>query len=417
MLAAMRSGDWLTPARLRNYPIIFLALFSAAAIAAVLMSHGRMGPNNLPLGSDFSQVWVAGKEANAGHADAPFDIARHIAAQRAEFGPETGVFGWHYPPYFLAPAALLARLPYLQALLVWQVATLLLYLWSIVAILRRSGVPTASVIVSSLAFPAVIINLGHGQNGFLTAALLGGGMVLVDRRPLLAGALFGFLAYKPQFGLTIPLFLLIGRHWRTILGGVGTVVAMSAASVAAFGLESWRAFFAGLPFTRSVVVEQGATGFEKIQSVFAAVRLLGGDIPTAYFWQSLAAVSALAALALLLRSAADARTKGAATICATLLTTPYSLDYDMMALAPAMALLVAHGLENGFRPFEKSALAFAYVAPLLARPVATALPLPLGVIALTFLFVVIVSHAFDLKKREPKRGTALVGARREREMG
>ena len=183
MWRSLRSGDWLTPERLRVYPLILLAIFGAAIIAVVALSDGRMGPNQLPLGSDFSQVWIAGKETLAGNPDMPYDIARHIAAQRQEFGAQSGVFGWHYPPYFLAPAALLAHLPYLQALLLWQVATLALYLLVMATIMRGSVIAPKFVVSAALAFPAVIINLGHGQNGFLTAALLGGGFFCLDRRP------------------------------------------------------------------------------------------------------------------------------------------------------------------------------------------------------------------------------------------
>jgi alpha-1,2-mannosyltransferase len=176
-----------------------------------------------------------------------------------------------------------------------------------------------------------------------------------------------------------------------------TFLAMTAASVAAFGVASWRAFFDGLGFTR-LVVEQGGAGFEKVQSVFAAVRLLGGDVSAAYLWQALATLCALAALAALLRSGADARVKAAATIETMLLSTPYSLDYDLMALAPAMALLLSHGLEKGFRPYEKSALAFAYVVPLVARPLATALALPTGVVALVLLFASTARHALPIQE-------------------
>lgn len=393
LLRSLRDGDWVTPARLRAYPLILFAFSAAAIVAVIVLSDGRLGPDNRPLGTDFSQVWIAGKEALAGRPELPFDISRHIVAQHREFGPDSAVFGWHYPPYFLAPAALLAHLPYLQALIVWQLATLALYLAAILALTRDSGLTPKGIVIVALAFPAAIINLGHGQNGFLTAALLGGGFYFLDRRPLIAGVVFALLAYKPQFALALPLALVVGRQWRAIAAAAAALAVITLASVLAFGLESWRAFFASLAFTRDVVIEQGATGFEKIQSVFAAVRLMGGDVPTAYAWQSAAAVAALAALAWLWRSGADARVKAAGAICATLLSTPYSLDYDMMALAPAIALLVAHGVEKGFKPFEKSVLVLAYAAPLVARPVAMALPLPLGVIAIGLLFASTARYA------------------------
>ena len=246
--------------------------------------------------------------------------------------------------------------------------------------------------ITALAFPAVLVNLGHGQNGFLTAALLGGGFLILERRPALAGALFALLAFKPQLALVLPVALIAGRHWRALASAAGTLALMTAASLAAFGLESWRAFFHSLAFTREAVIEQGAAGFEKIQSVFAAVRLMGGGVSTAYAFQTVSTLGALTALVWLWRSSADMRVKAAATLAATLLTTPYCLDYDMMALAPAIAFIVALGLERGFLPFEKSLLALAFVAPLLARPIATLVPLPFGAAVMIFLLISTLRH-------------------------
>jgi alpha-1,2-mannosyltransferase len=99
-------------------------------------------------------------------------------------------------------AGALAWMPYGVALAVWQAVTLALYLLSIRAIvappLRAAGRDDFLWLLLALAFPAVLINIGHGQNGFLTAALLSGALVVLDRRPIAAGILLGFLVYKPQ---------------------------------------------------------------------------------------------------------------------------------------------------------------------------------------------------------------------------
>jgi alpha-1,2-mannosyltransferase len=393
MLALAKSGDWLTPARMRNYCLMLLAVAAISICAMLAQTHDRIGPDHNQLGTDFSQVWVAGQETLRGHPEAPFDITRHVAAQHAEFGPEAAVYGWHYPPYFLAPAALLAHLPYLEALFVWQTSTLALYLATMIAIARREGLGLSATLIAALAFPAVLVNLGHGQNGFLTAALIGAGFLSLERRPLLAGALFALLAYKPQFALVLPLALVLDRRWRALAAAGAMLALMTLLSVAAFGVASWRAFFDGLDFTRRIVVEQGAAGFEKIQSIFAGVRLMGGDVATAYAVQTMATVAVIGGLLWLWRSNADARAKIAATLVSTLLTTPYCLDYDMMALAPALALLVALGREKGFEPYEKSILALAFITPLVARPIATTIPFPFGALATILLFVSIVRRA------------------------
>ena len=64
----------------------------------------------------------------------------------------------------------------------------------------------------ALACPAVLINVGHGQNGFLTAALLGGALVLLDRRPIVAGILF------VPIGLAIRK-LSNGLGWALVIAG------------------------------------------------------------------------------------------------------------------------------------------------------------------------------------------------------
>jgi hypothetical protein len=40
------------------------------------------------------------------------------------FGAATQFYGWHYPPFFLGLAALLALMPYALALALWQGVTL-----------------------------------------------------------------------------------------------------------------------------------------------------------------------------------------------------------------------------------------------------------------------------------------------------
>ena len=222
----------------------------------------------------------------------------------------------------------------------------------------------------ALVFPAVTINLMHGHNGFLTAALLTGGALLLPTRPLLAGVLLGLLAYKPQFALAVPVALLAGGFFRATVAAVGIVALATLATLAAFGLEPWQAFVGSMAFTRHVVLEQGGPGFAKMQSAFAAVRLLGGGIPLAYAVQGLVTAGVLVALALVWRRDADVRLKAASLMVASLLTTPYALDYDMVVLGPALAALASLGLEAGFRPYGKTLLAAVWIMPLLARPLA-----------------------------------------------
>ena len=91
------------------------------------------------------------------------------------------------------------------------------------------------------------------------------------------------------------------------------------------------------------MLEQGDTGWYKIQSVFSWVRMWGGGIALAYAAQIALALGVAAALVWLWRAPAAYPLKAAGALPRSLLATPYSLDYDLMLLAPAIAFLAADG--------------------------------------------------------------------------
>jgi alpha-1,2-mannosyltransferase len=435
----LRSGDWLTRERIRLVAIALVIASTAGFLYLVVTAHGAVDLQGRPLGTDFSNVYAAGTYVLDGNAAAAFDPVQQFIRERAIFGAATQFYGWHYPPFFLFVAAALALMPYGLALAVWQAITLGLYLLAIRAILfpspqggegpprHQSGSdsphPTAQRAVDlsplgrgewlllALAFPAVLINIGHGQNGFLTAALIGGALVLLDRRPLLAGILFGCLVYKPQYGLLLPLVLMASGRWRCFAAAAATVVVLTVATTLVFGASAWHAFAVFSEFTRSVVLEQGNTGWYKIQSVFSWARMWGAPIPLAYAIQGAVTVALAVALAWLWRSSVAFALKAAALCLATILATPYSLDYDMMVLAPAIAFLAADGFRRGFTPWEKTALAALWLVPLLARSVGEATLIPLGVPAMLAVFALVLWRAgHDVTLPNLAKATAFAGA-------
>jgi hypothetical protein len=399
---ALRNGDWLTRERIRLVAVSLLIASAVGFLYLVATANGSIDLQGRPLGTDFSNVYAAGTYVNEGNAAAPFDPAQQYARERAIFGEATQFYGWHYPPYFLFIAGALAKMPYGLALTVWQAVTLGLYLLAIRAILvaflpspesRAKSIADPLWLLLAVAFPAVLINVGHGQNGFLTAALLGAGLAMLDRRPLAAGILMGLLAYKPQYGLMIPIVLAVSARWRCFAAAATTVAILTLITTLSFGPLVWHAFLASTQFTRTVVLEHGDTGWHKIQSVFSWARMWGAPIPLAYAIQGAVIVALGAALVWLWRSAAPYPLKAAGLCLATILATPYSLDYDMMVLAPAIAFVAADGLARGFGPWEKTALAALWLVPLVTRSVAQVSLIPLGVPAMLAMFVVILRRA------------------------
>ena len=385
----LRSGEWLTPARARGYSLILLGISALAIAGWIAVSDGLIDRNGKPLGTDFSNVYAAGSLTWQGRPAEAYQPALQHAEEKAVFdGREVPFYGWHYPPFFFAIAVLVAAVPYAWGLAIWLAASLAAYLAAMRAILPRPG-----TLLIATAFPAVFVNIGHGQNGFLTAALLGGALHWLDRRPWLAGVLIGLLAYKPQFGVLIPVALLAGGRWSSIAAAAATVATLLAVSFVTLGGDVWHAFADSMTFTQTVVLEQGSTGWEKIQSVFSAVRMWGASVQLAYAVQIALALMLATSLGWLWRSDAAFELKASALATASLLATPYVLDYDLVALAVGIVFFVRHGLSRGFRTFEISLLAAAWIAPLLSRGVAGAIGIPLGLVVLLAFYVFTLRRA------------------------
>jgi hypothetical protein len=385
----LRSGEWLTPARARGYSLILLGICTLAIAGWIAVSDGLIDRNGKPLGTDFSNVYAAGSLTWQGRPAEAYQPARQHAEEKAVFGGrEVPFYGWLYPPFFFSVAFLVASVPYAWGLAIWLAASLAAYLAAMRAIL-----PRPETLLIAAAFPAVFINIGHGQNGFLTAALLGGALHWLDRRPWLAGVLIGLLAYKPQFGVLIPVALLAGGRWSTIGAAVATIAALLAVSFVTLGDGVWHAFADSMTFTQTVVLEQGGIGWEKIQSVFSAMRMWGAGVHLAYAVQIALALMLAASLAWLWQSNAPFELKASALATASLLATPYVLDYDLVALAVGIVFFVRHGLSRGFRTFEISLLAAAWIVPLLSRVVAGATGIPLGLVVLLAFYVFTLRRA------------------------
>ncbi len=386
--AKLAKADWLDSARLRAYPRVFLAVYAVLIVGLVLVSPHFIDPGGKPVGTDFISFWSAGKLALNGEAAAAYDYARHYEVERAALpwpaGHEVPYFAFAYPPLFLMIAAALALLPYGLSLALWLASTLLAYLATIHAIL-----PDRRVLAPALAFPAVILELGHGQNAFLTCALLGGGLLLLQRWPMTAGMLFGLLAIKPQLGLLLPLALIVGREWRASFAAVLTLVVTVAMSVLLLGRDSWLAFFASAGTSRRLLLEEGAVGWAKFQSVFSGLRLLGSSVAFAYGVQALFLAAAAAAVIWAWRRPAEPGLKYAVLVLASLLATPFVLDYDLVLLALPIAWLAASGLSRGFLDWEKTVLFAAWLLPFLCRLLAewTALSITPAVLGIFLLLV------------------------------
>jgi hypothetical protein len=333
-----------------------LFVINAAFIPTAFFAHWWIfDEHGLGIPTDFVNVWSAGRLVLDGHAAQAWDWDIQKQVQIAVLGQSyPGNFAWHYPPPFLFVANLLAHFPYAIAFVGWAAASFMPYLAVVRGIVGR---PFGLLLAA--AFPVVLTNTLVGQNGFLTASLIGGTLYLLPVRPILAGVCLGLLSYKPQYGLLFPLVLIAASQWTVFVTAALVAIAMAFASWLAFGSESWQAFFHWMPMFSQAFLTEGRAPWWKLQSLFALIRYFGGTEQVAWIFQWILTASVAVMLALMWRSRTNYSLKAAALAAGTLLTTPYLFMYDMMVLAIAVAFLVRIGLKSGFRRYELPALVCA----------------------------------------------------------
>ncbi len=374
---ALRTAPWLTPARARGWARLFAGATGLAAAAMLLATHGgsRPDPWGRVLGTDFSSFWTAARLALDGHPGAAWGSA-HAQAQHAAFPASAGfdgsTYAFFYPPPFLLLCLPLGLLAYGPALAAWLLATGAAQLAVLRALLPRAWPATLAM----LAYPATLLNAAHGQNGALSAALLGGATLWLDRRPRCAGLCLGALCFKPQLALLVVPALLAARRWRCLLWCAAMAGLLCAAATLAFGAQAWQGFLADAPVARQAM-EEGWVGFGKMASPFAAARLLGLGRPAAWLAQAGVALAVLAALCRLAARRPGAGAEGAALATAACLATPFLLDYDLLLLSVPLAW-VAGRAGTRFLPWERLVLAAGFALPLVARPLALQAGLPLA---------------------------------------
>ena len=356
----------------RPVELICFALIVAHAVylgASYLQGIWIITPDGGGVPTDFVGVWAAGRLVLEGHAAAVYDWPVHKAMEVTALGhPFAGYFGWHYPPTFLFVAAALSLMPYAAAYALWAFATFPTYLVAMRGIVGdRTGYFLAA------AFPAVLCNFIDGQNGFLSAALFGGTLVLLPRRPLLAGVLLGLLTYKPHLGLLFPLVLAASGRWRTFASAGATAALIAAASWAAFGSEAWQAFIGNVGHTSEAFLSDGWADWAKLQTAFGLVRTLGAPEWLAWTAQIAVALIVAGAVTALWRSRAAYEIKAAALGVGALLATPYLYTYDLVVLAVPLAYLFKLGRAHGFWPNEMPAIGIAclliLIFPFVKEPV------------------------------------------------
>lgn len=362
------------------YPVYLFLMFRSQDW--ILGAHGR------PWVTDFLVFWLAGKAALHGAAAAAYDPAVHHAMEAAAAGHKfAGQLPWRYSPLFFFVVAPLALASYLPAFLIWVGASLAAFaavLWRI----ARSPVG----LLLACATPAVFINAICGQNGPLTAAILGAALLCLEERPVLSSIFIAFLSYKPQFGLLLPLVLVAGGYWRTLIAAALACVLATLASCLVFGFDSFGAFLHFLPITSNTLLVHGENGFNKIQTVYGLMRWLHFGNGAGWIAQGAVAAAAAGAVLWLWTQNVSYSLKAAGLASAVLLATPHLYAYDFAVLMVSFAFLYRHRAFDNLEVLGVTVANFCIGAFLF-------FPTPIGLVAIATGVALVARRVLQLHAR------------------
>jgi hypothetical protein len=350
-------GHWLSAERVKLYAAA--VLFAQALMIALLMLKAPQG--FAVTGNDFRVFWAASSLALQGDGAGAYDIARLFPIQQSVAPLLETPKAWHYwfyPPTFLLAVLPLALLPYYLSFVLFNAAGLAIYLRVVYAI-----VPRREAVIAALAFPAVAVTVFNGQNSLITASLAALVLILLDRRPRLAGIVLGLLAIKPHL---VPLFVLAlacARRWHTLAYAACTALGLVLASLLVFSPQAGLAFLDGIQLAKAFA-EHGQLPLEKMPTVFASARLGGLGAAPANWLHGLAALAVALVVARLWWRGAPAHLRNSALIVGCMLFSPHLFDYDLAWLAWPIAWFSAHAMRHGWQRGERELLLLVWAAPL-----------------------------------------------------
>lgn len=298
---------------------------------------------------DFNNLWTGGRLALEGNLHALFDMDIYRAQMDRLMGFDVSDQEWSYPPSMLLIGMPLALLPIFWAYWVWTIGTIVALHFALRAFKLNPWVH-AAILIS----PAIFSNAMFGQNGAFLAALLLGGLMLAPKRPIIAGVLIGLMTIKPHLGVLIPFCFLASRNWIAFVSASVTSVGLFLMVGAIFGFDVWVLFLEQTqPMMREIMDAAYPQNYQSnAVTVFIFLRMLGGDLITAYGVQAVVSLICIGCVIWLWRPANTIEhvDRVCITCVLALLATPYGYVYDMVGVSAAIAIIYGRHSAVVFAP-------------------------------------------------------------------
>lgn len=278
-----------TSSRLRRAAGAALIAVCLSVILTLMFDSNR---SSLLNSGDFPGFFVQGEIIKRGEPQRLYDFEYQRSIENHYWPHFSGAFyPAVYPPYTALLLSPLARVGPDAAIRLWLLAALLLT-GTALALLRpysrlgrRAPLTYAAML---LLFAPSFVGVFGGQMTAGVMAVVAGAAAAAYHAPkrglhweYLAGALYGILLIKPQYGAPALLLLLIGGYWRAAASGAAIGGTLYLAAVPSFGWlwpEYWLVKlrqFSALNYRSNFHEQVSLPGFFNALSQASAIEVLG----------------------------------------------------------------------------------------------------------------------------------------------
>jgi hypothetical protein len=247
---------------------------------------------------------------------------------------------WTYPPQFDVVLAPFGLIPVGAAYALFVGATFTFYV-----VVLRATAGNNFLLLLVVFLPAIQVTMACGQNGFLTAGLIGLVCLFFEDRPILAGLALGLMVIKPHLAIAFGTYAVLKRSWIVVVTAAAVLLTSSAMCTAVFGVQIWTDLLASFRDS-SVFLEQGYYPLYRMISAYAALRTAGLSAWAAFLGQLIVAFLVLGVVAFSVFRRMPSRVSLGLTAAVSVCISPYAYDYDFLIFGIGMALLVPRLIEN-----------------------------------------------------------------------
>ncbi len=333
--------------------VIFAVLAISVALKAAWFARlGVWHDRNLV---DFDAFHIVAQRVWLGDSDQAYQVVKFLEMQREASGAIDSFMPWTYPPQFNLLLAPFALIPTGVAYLLFTAATLAFYL-----IVLRSIAANYLVLVLIIFFPAIQVTMACGQNGFLTAGLIGLVCLFIEKRQILAGSALGLMVIKPHLAIAFAVYSILRRRWTAVMMAGAVVLISSLACTAVFGLQIWTGLYQSVRDS-AIFLERGYYPLYRMISFYASLRTMGLPAWAAFLGQAVVAALALGVIATALYRGFPTRSSLGLTAMVSILMSPYAYDYDLPIFGVGLALLLPE-LKKVAREGERAVI---YIVPMI----------------------------------------------------